>query len=121
MVRLGDTTDHGGRVIEATNELKHSGIGVELFGHLVMCPKCGGPFPLLATGPRTRRGRLVGYGRSARRRTTCTSRTALRRSRRRGGRRCFAMAKLYRSTSMNLKTLGFRFQMFDCCFIRGTR
>ena len=36
----GDATDHGGRVIEATNELKHSGIGVELFGHLVMCPKC---------------------------------------------------------------------------------
>ncbi|WP_198362947.1 hypothetical protein [Burkholderia ubonensis] len=25
MVRLGDTTDHGGKVIEATDELKHPG------------------------------------------------------------------------------------------------
>lgn len=53
-------------VIDSTNELTHLDIGVALYGHLVMCPKCGGPFPLLATGPRTHRGRLVGYGRSAR-------------------------------------------------------
>ncbi|RBB31315.1 PAAR domain-containing protein [Burkholderia reimsis] len=61
MVRLGDTTDHGGEVIEATEELKHLGIAVALDGHMVKCPKCGGVFPLLASGPRTHRGRRVGY------------------------------------------------------------
>ncbi|WP_414144560.1 PAAR domain-containing protein [Burkholderia stagnalis] len=61
MVRLGDTTDHGGKVVEATDEVKHLGISVALDQHGVMCPKCGGIFPLLASGPRTHRGRRVGY------------------------------------------------------------
>ncbi|BAX62741.1 PAAR domain-containing protein [Burkholderia stabilis] len=61
MVRLGDTTDHGGAVTEAASDLKHLGIGVALDGHGVTCPKCGGVFPLLASGPRTHHGRLVGY------------------------------------------------------------
>ncbi|MBN3747888.1 PAAR domain-containing protein [Burkholderia sp. Se-20373] len=61
MVRLGDATDHGGTVIEAASDLKHRGIGVALDGHGVRCPKCGGIFPLLASGPRTHRGRRVGY------------------------------------------------------------
>ncbi|KIP17140.1 hypothetical protein WI80_00425 [Burkholderia ubonensis] len=61
MVRLGDTTDHDGKVIEATDELKHLGIAVALDGHGVMCAKCGGVFPLPASGPRTHRGRRVGY------------------------------------------------------------
>ncbi|WP_175823692.1 PAAR domain-containing protein [Burkholderia sp. BCC0419] len=61
MVRLGDATDHGGTVIEAADDLKHLGIGVALDGHGVACSKCGGVFPLLASGPRTHRGRLVGY------------------------------------------------------------
>ncbi|MBZ5792722.1 PAAR domain-containing protein [Burkholderia contaminans] len=61
MVRLGDQTDHGGEVIECTDDLKHLGIGVALEGHGVRCPKCDGVFPLLASGPRTHRGRRVGY------------------------------------------------------------
>ncbi|PAJ85521.1 PAAR domain-containing protein [Burkholderia ubonensis] len=61
MVRMGDATDHGGIVIEAAGDLKHLGIGVALDGHGVMCPKCGGMFPLLASSPRTHRGRRVGY------------------------------------------------------------
>ncbi|KUY86309.1 PAAR domain-containing protein [Burkholderia sp. RF4-BP95] len=61
MVRLGDVTDDGGKVVEATDELKHRGIAVSLDGHGVTCPKCGGVFPLLASGPRTHRGRRVGY------------------------------------------------------------
>ncbi|MBU9152124.1 PAAR domain-containing protein [Burkholderia multivorans] len=61
MVRLGDTTDHGGKVVEATGEVKHLGIPVALDQHGVMCPKCAGVFPLLASGPRTHRGRRVGY------------------------------------------------------------
>ncbi len=61
MVRLGDQTDHDGEVIECANDLKHLGIGVALDGHGVRYPKCGGVFPLLASGPSTHRGRLVGY------------------------------------------------------------
>jgi uncharacterized Zn-binding protein involved in type VI secretion len=61
MARLGDTTDHGGKVIEAAPTLIHMGIPVALDGHLVECPKCGGTFRLVATGKRTHRGTRVGY------------------------------------------------------------
>ncbi|MCA8274091.1 PAAR domain-containing protein [Burkholderia sp. AU30280] len=61
MIRLCDTTDHGGEVVDAANDLKHMGIAVALDGHEVWCPRCGGVFPLLASGPRTHRDRRVGY------------------------------------------------------------
>nr|WP_242431982.1 PAAR domain-containing protein [Burkholderia ambifaria] len=61
MIRLGDATDHGGEVIEAAGDLKHMGIAVALEGHAVRCHRCGGVFPLLASGSRTHRGRRVGY------------------------------------------------------------
>ncbi|WP_407062420.1 PAAR domain-containing protein [Burkholderia sp. D-99] len=61
MVRLGDRTDHGGTVVECADDLKHLGIGMALDGHDVRCPKCGGTFPLLASGPRTHRGPRVCY------------------------------------------------------------
>jgi uncharacterized Zn-binding protein involved in type VI secretion len=61
MARLGDTTDHGGKVIEASPLLTNLGIQVALDGHLVECPKCGGKFPIIATARRTHRGTRVGY------------------------------------------------------------
>ncbi|HEV3105692.1 MAG TPA: PAAR domain-containing protein [Trinickia sp.] len=61
MARLGDTTDHGGKIIEAATDLTHMGIRVALDGHRVECPKCGGTFPIIATGKRTHRGIRVGY------------------------------------------------------------
>ncbi|PFH19224.1 MULTISPECIES: PAAR domain-containing protein [Burkholderia] len=61
MVRLGDATDHGGEVIEAAGDLKHMGVAVALDGHAVKCPRCGGVFPLLASGSRKHRGRRVGF------------------------------------------------------------
>ncbi|KVE22867.1 hypothetical protein WI93_20855 [Burkholderia vietnamiensis] len=61
MVRLGDATGHGGKVVEATDEVKHLGIPVALDQHGGTCPKYGGIFPVLASGPRTHRGRVVGY------------------------------------------------------------
>ncbi|MFM0076623.1 PAAR domain-containing protein [Paraburkholderia sediminicola] len=61
MTRLGDTTDHGGRVIDAASDLKHIGIRVALDGHRVECPKCGDVFPIVATGKRTHRGIRVAY------------------------------------------------------------
>jgi uncharacterized Zn-binding protein involved in type VI secretion len=61
MARLGETTDHGDEVIEAADDLKHLDIGVALDGHGVRCPKCGGIFPLIATGKKMHHGRRVGY------------------------------------------------------------
>jgi len=59
--RLGDKTDHGGEVIQAAPELKHMGIAVALDGHLVACPKCGGSFPIIATGKRRHHGQRVAF------------------------------------------------------------
>jgi uncharacterized Zn-binding protein involved in type VI secretion len=53
VARLGDTTDHGGKVIQASLTLSHMGVRVALEGHLVECPKCGGVYPILASGTRT--------------------------------------------------------------------
>ncbi|CAL8473908.1 PAAR domain-containing protein [Caballeronia sp. S22] len=58
---LGDKTDHGGAVIEATLEFKHLGIAVALDQHLTECPKCDGTFPIIATGSMTHKGRRVAY------------------------------------------------------------
>jgi hypothetical protein len=49
MARLGDTTDHGGKVVEAAPDLTHMGVRVALDGHQVECPKCGGTWPIVAT------------------------------------------------------------------------
>lgn len=57
--RLGDTTDHGGRIIEGASDFTQMGIPVALDGHLTECPKCGGPFPIIATGELTHKGRRV--------------------------------------------------------------
>lgn len=61
VARLGDTTDHGGRIIDAAPDLKHMGIRVALNGHPVECPKCGGVYPIIATGKRTHRGVRVAF------------------------------------------------------------
>ncbi|MEA3117962.1 MAG: hypothetical protein QOI13_1232 [Paraburkholderia sp.] len=59
--RLGDTTDHGGKVVEGASTLTILGIPVALDGHMVECPQCGGKYPIIATGRRTHHGMRVGY------------------------------------------------------------
>ncbi|MBN3805849.1 PAAR domain-containing protein [Paraburkholderia sp. Ac-20336] len=61
MARLGDTTDHGGKVIEAADNLTHMGIHVALDGHLTECPKCGGTYPIIAEGKHTHQGTRVAF------------------------------------------------------------
>ena len=61
VVRLGDGTDHGGKVIEAACDFSQKGIPVALDGHLVACPRCGGTYPIIATGQLTHKGRRVAY------------------------------------------------------------
>ncbi|MFM0050449.1 PAAR domain-containing protein [Caballeronia grimmiae] len=56
VARLGDATDHGGTVIQAATELQHMGIATALDRHLTECPKCGGTYPIIATGTRTHKG-----------------------------------------------------------------
>ncbi|WP_322044891.1 PAAR domain-containing protein [Paraburkholderia sp. J67] len=61
VARLGDKTDHGGEVVQASPTLTHMGIRVALDGHLVECPKCGDLFPIIATGTRTHGGVRVAF------------------------------------------------------------
>lgn len=61
VARLGDRTDHGGNVVQAADDLTHRGRHVALDGHLVECPKCGGTFPIRATGERRHRGVRVAF------------------------------------------------------------
>jgi uncharacterized Zn-binding protein involved in type VI secretion len=67
MTRLGETTDHGGKVLEAPPDLSHIGIKVALDGRRVMCSKWGGVFPIIATGNQDLSGTQVAYfgGRTA--------------------------------------------------------
>ena len=46
IIRLGDTTDHGGTVIEAFNQTNLNGKPMAGMGHAVVCPKCKGTFPI---------------------------------------------------------------------------
>ena len=61
MARLGDITDHGGKIVEATPDLTDEGISSALDGHLVACPRCGGKYPIIASGRRRHNGKRIAY------------------------------------------------------------
>jgi uncharacterized Zn-binding protein involved in type VI secretion len=61
MAHLGDQTTHGGEIVEAALDLTDEGIRVALDGHLVACPKCGGKYPIIASGRRRHHGLRVAY------------------------------------------------------------
>jgi len=61
MARLGDATDHGGKIVEATQDLTEEGIAIALDGHLVACPRCGGKYPIIASGRRRHNGKRIAY------------------------------------------------------------
>ncbi|WP_268801282.1 PAAR domain-containing protein [Photorhabdus laumondii] len=44
---LGDTTDHGGKVITAIDEYTYNGIPIAGKEDLVACPQCKGVFPII--------------------------------------------------------------------------
>jgi uncharacterized Zn-binding protein involved in type VI secretion len=46
IIRLGDTTDHGGIVTESIPHTNLNGKPMAGKGHIVMCPLCKGPFPI---------------------------------------------------------------------------
>lgn len=47
IVRLGDSTSHGGTVIEAFNQTDLNGKPMAGVGHKVICPLCKGVFPIV--------------------------------------------------------------------------
>ncbi|WP_186174571.1 PAAR domain-containing protein [Burkholderia gladioli] len=53
MICVGDTTTHGGRVLEGSSTATIDGKPIAGVGHKVLCPQCKGVFPILpATGRR---------------------------------------------------------------------
>ncbi|MDR0218922.1 MAG: PAAR domain-containing protein [Enterobacteriaceae bacterium] len=47
VIRLNDTTDHGGKVITTIDGYVYQGIPIAGKGDLVICPKCDGTFPIM--------------------------------------------------------------------------
>ena len=47
IIRVGDPTDHGGVVLDGILGTDLYGLPMAGIGNLVMCPKCGGPFPII--------------------------------------------------------------------------
>lgn len=46
IIRLGDSTSHGGSVIEAFSQTDLNGKPMAGVGHKVVCPLCKGVFPI---------------------------------------------------------------------------
>lgn len=62
VVRLGDATSHGGKVISAQPTFKALGKPVAVAGDLTMCPQCKGTFPIQpSSSERHHNGRAVAY------------------------------------------------------------
>ncbi|MBU9176931.1 PAAR domain-containing protein [Burkholderia gladioli] len=49
MICVGDTTTHGGRVLEGSATAAIDGKPIAGVGHKVLCPQCRGVFPILPT------------------------------------------------------------------------
>ncbi|MBD2781610.1 PAAR domain-containing protein [Xenorhabdus szentirmaii] len=47
VIRLNNTTDHGGQVITAIEKYVYQDVPIAGKGDLVVCPKCEGTFPII--------------------------------------------------------------------------
>ncbi|WP_147485911.1 PAAR domain-containing protein, partial [Burkholderia pseudomallei] len=47
IICVGDTTTHGGKVLEGAPTFTLNGRNVAGVGHQVLCPRCKGIFPIL--------------------------------------------------------------------------
>jgi len=62
IIRLGDSTTHGGKVLSASTDFKVYGKPVAVEGDTVSCPQCKGVFPIQPEqGDRKHNGKLVAY------------------------------------------------------------
>jgi len=51
VIRLGDTTSHGGEVISVAHKPKDMGKPIACVGDMVRCPKCKGTYPIAEGDP----------------------------------------------------------------------
>lgn len=51
IIRIGDTTSHGGSVLQGVNFYSIDGRAASGLGHMVSCPKCQGTFPIVEGVP----------------------------------------------------------------------
>ncbi|WP_308921833.1 PAAR domain-containing protein [Janthinobacterium sp. J1-1] len=62
VIRLGDKTDHGGKVSSASSGTSVMGVVAALAGDMTVCPKCKGSFPIQPDGAGARhQGRAYAY------------------------------------------------------------
>ncbi|WP_387467826.1 PAAR domain-containing protein [Photorhabdus sp. RM323S] len=47
VIRLNDTTDHGGKIITAIDDWIYQSVPIAAKGYLVNCPMCKGVFPIV--------------------------------------------------------------------------
>jgi uncharacterized Zn-binding protein involved in type VI secretion len=51
VIRLGDTTTHGGKVVSVAHKLTDMGKPIACIGDMVKCPKCKGTYPIVEGDP----------------------------------------------------------------------
>ena len=51
VIRLGDSTTHGGKVISAAHIPTDMGIPIACVGDMTVCPLCKGSFPIVEGDP----------------------------------------------------------------------
>lgn len=62
VIRLGDSTSHGGKVISAAETFKGLGKQIALDGDMTACPQCKGRFAIkVADSDRQHHGKAVAY------------------------------------------------------------
>jgi len=62
IIRMGDATTHGGKVLSGANDFKVLGRPIACEGDLTVCPKCKGVYPVQVNGSDRRHlGRFVAY------------------------------------------------------------
>jgi uncharacterized Zn-binding protein involved in type VI secretion len=62
VIRLGDSTSHGGKVTSAAADFKAFGKSIALNGDKTVCPKCKGTFPIqVPSSDRKHYGKAVAY------------------------------------------------------------
>ena len=62
VIRIGDSTDHGGKVISASSGTRVLGKQAALEGDQTVCPRCKGNFPIQPDGAGARhQGKSYAY------------------------------------------------------------
>ncbi|RFP09096.1 PAAR domain-containing protein [Duganella sp. BJB488] len=62
VIRLGDMTSHGGKVISGASDFKALGKAIVVDGDMTSCPQCKGNFPVqVSASERQHHGKAVAY------------------------------------------------------------